>query len=258
MRTNPSKPVTALFLLASLLFSSVLPQSHGGGGKAANIKEGIGKTWKGPNTSVFSRLLTRKPATATAAGARTVRRAPPAPAAPPVNRSVPSTAAVKFRPVGDSGVAGILAAAFTTDPAEREMLLEVFRLFKQAYETEVAKEGKSNDLAAAMTLFVASNFVAYHQTEMPSDEVTEELYNSLRDAMAATPEIGKLSNAEKQQVHDWMIYMGGFVLAGYTEAKNKRDKESLANFKTIADLSLRLVLGIDAKNLNSSLRLASN
>ncbi len=82
---------------------------------------------------------------------------------------------------------------------------ELFKQLKQGYETEVAKEVKSNNLAAAMTLFIASNVVAYHNSEMPSDEATEEFYNSIRDVMAATPEIARLTNAEKQQTHDWLV-----------------------------------------------------
>ncbi len=131
---------------------------------------------------------------------------------------------------------------------------ELFKQLKQGYETEVAKEGKSNNLAAAMTFFIASNVVAYHNSEMPSDEATEEFYNSIRDVMAATPEIARLTNAEKQQTHDWLVYMGGFVLLGHMNAKNTGDAKSLADYKSVADQSMRLVLGVGPTDFSPSLQ----
>jgi hypothetical protein len=103
-----------------------------------------------------------------------------------------------------------------------------------------------------MTFFIASNVVAYHRTPMPSDEATEELFVSLRDTMSSTPEIAKLSNAEKQQMHDWLVYMGGFVLATYLEATNTNDKETLDNAKLIAGYSTQIVLGIDIVKITIS------
>lgn len=55
-------------------------------------------------------------------------------------------------PAGDSGVTKTLADALGNTAQERATMAPVFEQIKQAYETEVAKEGKSNNLAAAMTL----------------------------------------------------------------------------------------------------------
>jgi hypothetical protein len=248
-----TKPIAAA-LLFFLPFCTLTPaQVHGAGGGKAQIKEGLGRTWKGPTAAVFSRILTRKTpnerASRSTPTART-RPAVPSPSAP--------TASITFRPTADSGVAELLATAFSKTPLEKATLLELFKQVKMGYETEVAKEGKSNDLAAAMTLFIASNVVAYHNSEMPSDAETEELYNSIRGVMISTPEIARLTNAEKQQTHDWLVYMGGFVLAGHINAKNTNDLSSLADFKSIADQSMRLVLGIGPDGFTPNLRSVSS
>lgn len=219
----------------------IYPQTHGGGGKA-NIKEGLGSTWKGPSSTLINGLLKKKTSggTASAGGRRTTMRAAPAP--------VP-TGSVLFRPGASPGVDQALATAFASTPAEKQGLIELFKQVKLGYETEVAKEGKSNNLAAAMTFFIASNVVAYHRTEMPSDEATENLFVSLRDLMSSTPEISKMTNAEKLQMHDWLVYMGGFVLAGYVEAKQTNNRDNLDNFRQIAEYSTKIVLGIDVSTL---------
>lgn len=230
--------ISAIFVILALIFSqSSTAQVRESGG--SGIKEGIGRTWKGPNTSILSGILLKK---------RT-----PAKQVPKNSRLKTSPAAVsdsvKFKPAVDSGVALMLADAFSSNPAEKSGLLVVFAQIKQGYETEIAKEGKSNDLAAAMTFFIAANVTAYHQSEEPSDRIVEDLYESLRGSLAATPEFVKTSNAEKQQMHDWMVYMAGFVMAGYMDAKQNGDTAGLATFKDIADASVRLVLGIEGSKL---------
>jgi len=108
---------------------------------------------------------------------------------------------VKFTPAGDSGVAKTLADAFGRNDQEKAALTEAFGQIKQGYEAAVEKEGKANDLAAAMTFFISVNVAAYHQTDIPSDEASESLYQSLRETMNGSNEFGRLSNPEKQRSH---------------------------------------------------------
>ena len=249
-----TKPVTAAALLLLLSLQS-FAQIHGAGG--GKIQEGLGRTWKGPSASVFSGILKRRtatpqPAPRVSAGRRTTKNAAPV-SGPPV-----PAAAITFRPGADTGIGEMLAAAFSSNPGERAALAELFKQLKQSYENEVAKEGKSNDLAAAMTFFIASNVVAYHNSDLPSDTETEEFYNSIRGVMIATPAITRLSNIEKQQVHDWLVYMGGFVLAGHVNAKNTNDASSLADYRSIADQSMRLILGVGPDEFTPDLKPASS
>lgn len=255
------KLITALFLLLTLALKSVA-QLHGAGGGKVQSQEALGRSWKGPSTSVLGRLFTqKKPAVRAAEGSsrstRTQARPSPMPAPPP-RVDTASAASYTFRSAGDSGVAELLSTAFTTNETEKSTLLFLFRELKKSYESEVEKENKKNDLAAAMTFFVASNVVTYHAAPMPSDAVTEELYQRLRDAMAGSPEIARLTNTEKQQAHDWLVYMGGFVLAGYINAKNTNDRKSLGDFKLLANQSMKLVLGIEASKFAPDLKMSAD
>ncbi|HVF67487.1 MAG TPA: lipocalin family protein, partial [Pyrinomonadaceae bacterium] len=157
---------------------------------------------------------------------------------------------VKFTPGGDSGVAKALADALGGDAQERAALAEAFAQLKQGYEAEVAKEGKSNNLAAAFAFFIASNVAAYRQSEMPSDRATELLFGELQAVIAGAPEFSRMSNAEKQRMHDWLVMMGGFTLAGYSDARQTGDAASLNTYRELADSLLRLVLGVEAGKLS--------
>jgi hypothetical protein len=116
----------------------------------AQSNDRIQRTWKGPDISAIWELLRDKNAPS------------------PQNRSNTMT-------VHDGGRFGCgtrLADAFGSSAEQRAAVLQAFIQIKQDYEVAVAKEGKSNNVAAAMAFFIASNVVAYHQTEMPSDADT--------------------------------------------------------------------------------------
>jgi hypothetical protein len=200
----------------------------------AQGQDSVGRTWKGPNISVIWELLKEDEQN---------RRNKPA--TTPVS-------VVKFTPAGDSGVIRALADALGSNTQQRAAVAQAFAQIKQGYEAEVAKEGKSNNLAAALTFFIAANVVAYHQTEMPSDADTEKLFQSLQPLLAKVPAFASLSNSEKHQMHDWLVCMGGFALTHYMDAKQNGDAQALATIKEFADYSMRLVLGIEAGKVNVS------
>ncbi len=159
---------------------------------------------------------------------------------------------LKFTPAGDSGVATALGEAIGATPEERAALVQAFKGLKQVYEAQVARELKPNNLAAAMAYFIAANVMAYHQTEMPLDSYITKLMESLQQAMVRIPAFAQMSDLEKQKMHDWLVCMGGFALTNYMDAKDRKDAQGLVTMKQFADYSMRLVLGIEAKNLKLS------
>jgi hypothetical protein len=194
----------------------------------AQSADRVRQTWSGPDPSLMTSILKNRSSGGT---------------------TRPRPEVLKFSPAGDSGVAKSLADALGSTEAERAALVEAFGQIKQGYEAEVARQGKSNNLAAAMTFFIGVNVAAYHQADMPSDEAGENLFQSLQETMSGVPAFARLSNAEKQQMHDWLVCMAGFVAAGYMDARQSGNRESLKNIGQLADYSIRLVLGVDVGRL---------
>jgi hypothetical protein len=231
-----------IFLLLYLAVDLIAQVS--GGAKAASVERGLGKAWKGPSSSVIGRLFISGTHTRSVVSKNTVAR----PAVKKPARIVPNDPIV-FRPTSNSGVAQSLIDALASNATERQGLTVLFGQIKRSYETEVAKEGKSNNLAAALTFFVASSIMAYNDSPEPSDAIVENFYNSLGDTMRVTPEFTQMSNTEKQQMHDWLVLMGGFILASHMDAKQRNDAEALKNSKLLAYYAFR-ILGIDPNTLN--------
>lgn len=222
--------VSRVLRMAAVVVALTLYLNANAGAQSADR---IGETWKGPDPSLITSILKNRERIKSPNGA-----------------ARPSSGVVKFTPVGDSGVVKALADAFGRNEGEKAAVAEAFKQIKQGYEAEVAKEGKSNNLAAAMTFFIATNVAVYHQTDMPADEAGEQLFQSLQEAMASTAAFARLSNSEKQQMHDWLVCMAGFVMTGYADARQNGDKEGLRNFSQLADYSMRLVLGVDVGKLS--------
>lgn len=161
-----------------------------------------------------------------------------------------SYAVLRFKPVANSGVTKQIAEALGRDPRERAALLGVFQVVKKSYEAEAAKAGKSNNIAAALTFFLAAASMAYHQTDAPADSVTDALVEVLQQEMSGSPEFKSMTNLQKQQMHDWLVVAGGFILAGYLDAVKTSDEKGLADYKELANGCFNLVLGTGIEKFN--------
>ena len=151
----------------------------------AQTNEKVRQTYRGPDVSPLWELL-KEP------GAKDAR-----------------VDVLKFTPAGDSGVMKALADALGDTPQERAGLVQAFTQLKQGYEAEVAREGKSNNLAAAMAFFIAANVMAYQQTDMPSDADMTKLNgiaatgDGASSCICADVGSGETSHARLARVHRW-------------------------------------------------------
>ncbi len=216
--------------VAVVLSAFVLSASFGVGARG-QTGERVARTWTGTGSASVARGLRERRARGEASVA--------------VDTSV-----LKFTPAGDSGVVKAVADALGGSARERAALAEALTLFKKGYEAEVAKDGKSNNLAVAFAFFITASVMAYRQSDAPLDRATELLLKDLEGVIAAAPEFARMSNAEKQRTHDWLVCVGGFTLAGYGEARRTGDAAALAVYRDLAEHTLRLVLGVEAGKLN--------
>jgi hypothetical protein len=166
------------------------------------------------------------------------------------NSPAVNLAVLHFKPSADSGVAKQIADVIGSDATDRATFLQMFRSIQRSYDTEAAKSGRSNNIAAALTFFLVANSVTYHQTDEPSDRVTESLFNVLEQELAANSEFKTMTGKQKQQTHDWLVVVGGFILAGYAEARKDNDAKELSDYKQLAGECFKLVVGTGPEKFN--------
>ena len=254
--------------LFSIITSSAFSQTAAGGAKS-----GIGRVFDAAGRSTAAKELqskmngnllklavTRskaakaKPASTRAStGSTPARRSPavPPPAAPSYT---------EFRPSNDTDFVDRFASALSTDANERQMVKTLVTGVRDAFEQEVSKKGRPNNLAAAFTFFVASTAMVYHNDPEPSDEAVDRLWDALDETMNGLPEMSRLSNAEKQEMYEMLVACGGLVLAGHVYAKQNNDANAAAVYRKLAGELIRTVLQSDPDSIRfnkSGLNVAS-
>jgi hypothetical protein len=171
-----------------------------------------------------------------------------------IRRRTKPTVAVRrsggyFRPILNSGVDRELASSLTQNPGEQQALLTIFREVKKSYDVEAAKLGQSNNVAGALTFFIATCVTAFNDAPEPSDAATENLLEVINELALATPELSRAPDREKQIMHERLIYVSGLILAGYLNGKQTNDADSTMQFRLIAGSALQSVLNVDPQKL---------
>ncbi|MGQ0540954.1 MAG: DUF6683 family protein [Blastocatellia bacterium] len=158
------------------------------------------------------------------------------------NRAEPIT---EFRPTTDSQTFDLLAESLGTTQQEKAFLKELFKATRAAFEKEVNAKGRSNNLTAAYTFFIATAVTVYHDDPEPSDEAIDKLWDGLNNVFGENADLAEVGDAEKQQIYETLVAFSGLLLAGYTEGKNNRDAETSQLYRQLAGVMIQLVLKTD-------------
>jgi hypothetical protein len=247
--------MTRAFTLSAVivLAGAAVAQTQGGGAAA-----GIGRTVEAAGKSVAARELQRKMGgTIVRAVARekaAPRKATPGgrPQSARSSTIVPAPlndTAVFFKPDPRADSMAKIADELGSNPTERQQLRTLFSATKEAFEKEVAAKGRSNNLPAAFTFFIASTVTVYRDDPEPTDPAIDKVWDGMSGALSEMPEVSNLSDAEKQQLYDMLVAFSGLVLAGYMESKTSGDAETLKVFQTLSGELIRTVLKTDPATL---------
>lgn len=252
------KRTATAFLLATLFISSAFAQVRESSGGGASAAGGAGRAYEAAGKSAAARGLQQKMNSTLlraiakeklATSRRTATKASKRPVAVRNEPSANSGAYFKPEAGADSNTFEFIANSIGSNADEKAIFKKLFEATKEGFEKEVAAKGRSNNITAAFTLFIATSLTVYHDDNEPSDEALDVLWDGLGSALGETSELTKLSNAEKQQIYDTLIAFSGLLLAGYVEGKNAGNDETAATFKKLAGVLFETVLKTDPDTL---------
>lgn len=150
-----------------------------------------------------------------------------------------------FQPVAQNNNLQLIADTIGSTAEEKTLLKQVFAATKDGFNEEVKFKGRKYNLAASMTFFIASTLTVYHNAPEPTEEATENLFKALSQMIDETPDMESVPNKDKQFLHDTFISFSGLVLAGFIEAKESNDKNSLKAYQQLAGGLLLEILKIN-------------
>ncbi len=154
-----------------------------------------------------------------------------------------------FTPAASADNFKIIADTVGQDAEQKALFKQLFVETKKGFEAEMTPSGRKNNLAAAMTFFIATTVTIYNNDPEPSEEATENLFNALTAMYDETPEMGNVPNKDKQFLHDTFISFSAMPLAFYIEAKDKNDPEMLKLAQVVAGALLLDILKINPNDL---------
>lgn len=154
-----------------------------------------------------------------------------------------------FKPSPQANNYKLIADTLGTTADEKAYLNSLFIETKKALEAELAKTGRKNNIAAAMTFFIVSNVTVYHGDPEPGDDVTEALFEGINQIFDETPEMASVPNREKQFMYDMMIAFGGLSYAGYLYGKENNDQGTAKAYQKLAGELLKQALKLDAEKI---------
>ena len=240
-------------LVIAFAASASLAQVQGAGGAAA----GLGKVYEASGKSAAAqglqrkmnttliRAVAREKSTSRTAASRTQRATPSVSAG---SANAPSRQVTVFKPNPRSNYLNELANELGSTPEEREQLQLLFATTKEAFENEVAAKGRSKDIAAAFTFFIATSVTVYRNDPEPTDAAVDNLWSGMSSALTEMPEVQNLTDAEKQQLYDMLVGLSGFLLAGYMQGQTG-DADTEKIFQQLAGVLIQTVLKTDPNKL---------
>ena len=154
-----------------------------------------------------------------------------------------------YRPDETVDTGKTLADSLGGTPEEKALIRQIYTGTKAAYEKEAAARGWKNNIAAGLTFFTATALTVYRDAEEPSSEAADNYFKAVSSALDEIPEYASITNKEKQGFNNMLIGFSGLLLAGYTEGKQQNDPATLASYKQLAGVLIKLVLKTDPENL---------
>lgn len=134
-------------------------------------------------------------------------------------------------------------------PAQREALAQAYSQAFEGYRQLERKLGlPENDAANAMAAFIAGNYMALHQVEVP-DASFVRLAAQLREALPRNPGFSAMSSAAKRKLYEQSAMQGMFMAVARLAFLKQPQPAAEHNYRAAARASLEAALQLPAEQI---------
>lgn len=154
-----------------------------------------------------------------------------------------------FTPAASTDNFKIIADAVGQDAEQRDLFRQLFADARNGFDAELAPQGRKNNLAAAMTFFIATTVTVYNDAPEPSEAAQEDLFQALTAMYDETPGMASVPNRDKEFLYDTYVSFAAMPLAFYTQAKQSKDPQMLKLARVVAGALLLEILKIDPNDV---------
>ena len=173
--------------------------------------------------------------------------APRTQAAP--NRTA-NESALRFRPIGTHISTRKLADLLGNTPAEREQFLKLMNAVLDGFDQKVKAAGLQNDIAIALSYFLAENARIYHGAAELSDQQYVDIRNIIADALVTLDALGSITDRSKQEFYEGLVAYTGITQFGYEQSKQAGNDEMAKLYQKVAGQNLQTVTKMSPDDIN--------
>jgi hypothetical protein len=171
-------------------------------------------------------------------GASSTARRPSA-SAPPVAKLNESS--VLFRPTGTQLKTREIANLID---AGNPQVLKLLTVLLEEFDKGARAAGHPNDLALALSFFLATNASVYHDGGQPADPPMVELRDTIAEALVQGNALNGVTDRKKQEMYETLVIFTGFALATYQEGKQGGNADTVKVSRQLAGQNLLALIGI--------------
>lgn len=139
-------------------------------------------------------------------------------------------------------------------PAERAQMA---RVYEQSFDTWRQLEKKlglpANDVAGAVAAFIAGNYMAYRDEEVP-DASYHRLVDQIRASLASSPGFAQASPAQRRTLYEQMAMVGTFMAVARVSFRQQPNADAQRHFRNAAAANLETALKVPADQVRISER----
>lgn len=243
MKENASRFIRCCFLILVLLLATVPLFAH--------YRDKLGGNWNNPASATITNIVMDR-----LARRRLEKRLGVESAGPGATTKTTSSAAsessapindasVRFRSTGTQLKTRETADLFFPGSGpDNQRIFAILTAVLQEFDKGASKAGKPNDLALALSFFLATNASVYHNAGVPPDPQMFELRDTIAGALVEGNALTGVTDRQKQEMYETLVLYTGFALVAYQEAKQLGNADSLKVSQQLAGQNLQAVTGI--------------
>ncbi len=242
MKEHKSRISSSLFVI-SLMLAACAPVA------AQQTPDGLGGAFKTPagakiTSTIMDRIAQRnrerKPASRGSGTSSTTRTSSD-------SIAKMSETSVRFRPTGTQLKTREIANLISPGNPQ---VLTILTTILQEFDKAASAAGHPNDLALALSFFLATNASVFHDAGQPTDPQMVELRNAIAEALVEDNALNGVTDRQKQEMYETLVLFTGFALAVYEEGKQGNNAETIKTSQQLAGQNLQAVTGISPDKIN--------
>jgi len=222
----------------------------------AQYKDWMGGNFNNPfsaqmSTRIWTRVFYRVPETLKLGGGKSAASSSGAPSQPAPNKTVDESS-LRFRSSGTRLKTHSFADQLGNTPAERDQYLKLMNAVLDGFDQRVKAAGLQNDLAIALSYFLAENVRIYQGEAELSDQQYIDIRNVIAEALVTSGALSHVTDGQKQEFYEALVAYTGITQFGYEQAKQAGDDTMAKGYQRVAGQNLQTVTKMPPDSLKLS------